>query len=146
MSILRDDRASIGLPMRMVVLTTIGLIGLFAIIGTINQMPVPPQPMYAIADTSYIELQEGMQDPELVIHVYGYDDIPVSGASVVVWDPSKENAYTDVTCHDGKAHISMNSVMPAIGNNQGYISIKVMADGYVTFEDKYFVKVLDQRE
>ncbi len=141
--LLRDERGSVGLPMRMVVLTIIGLIGFAAIVGSISNAPAAPRPMYAVANISSFALPGGSGDtPPLLISVFDNDENPISSANVVVWGPSHSVANGDVTDHSGEVVIQIANVSLPVGKQEGYISIKVMADGYPDYSDRYLVKVL----
>ena len=140
---MRDERGSIGLPMRMVVLTIIGLIGFAAIVGSISNAPAAPRPMYAVANVSSFTLPGGSGDtPPLLITVFDNDDNQIGGANVVVWGPSRSAAAGGVTDSGGEVVIQVANISLPIGKQEGYISIKVMADGYLDYSDGYLVKVV----
>lgn len=142
-SLLRDERGSVGLPIRMVVLTIIGLIGFAAIIGSIANAPAAPRPMYAVANVSSFTLPNGSGDtPKLLITVFDNDDNQISGANVVVWGPSHSAATGGVTDSGGEVVIQVANVSLPVGKQEGYLSIKVMADGYLDYTDGYVVKVV----
>ena len=141
--LLRDERASVGLPMRMVVLTIIGLIGFAAIVGSISNAPVAPRPMYAVANISSFALLSGSGDtPPLLITVFDNDDNQIGGANVIVWGPSSSAAAGGITDSGGEIVIQVANISLPIGKQEGYISIKVMADGYMDYSDGYLVKVV----
>ena len=140
---MRDERGSIGLPMRMVVLTIIGLIGFAAIVGSISNAPAAPRPMYAVANVSSFTLPGGSGNtPPLLITVFDNDDNQIGGANVVVWGPSRSAAVGSVTDSGGEVVIQVANISLPIGKQEGYISIKVMADGYLDYSDGYLVKVV----
>ena len=141
--LMRDERGSIGLPMRMVVLTIIGLIGFAAIVGSISNAPAAPRPMYAVANVSSFTLPGGSGNtPPLLITVFDNDDNQIGGANVVVWGPSRSAAVGSVTDSGGEVVIQVANISLPIGKQEGYISIKVMADGYLDYSDGYLVKVV----
>jgi len=130
--LLRNERASVGLPMRMVVLTIIGLIGFAAIVGSISNAPVAPRPMYAVANISSFALLNGSGDtPPLLITVFDNDDNQIGGANVIVWGPSRSAAAGGITDSGGEIVIQVGNISLPVGKQEGYISIKVMADGYI---------------
>jgi len=142
--LLQDERGSVGLPIRMVVLTIIGLIGFAAIIGSISNAPTAPRPMYAVANNSSFLLPGGSGDtPQLLITVFDNDDNQISGANVVVWGPSHSAAAGGVTDSSGEIVIQVVNISVPVGKQEGYISIKVMADGYMDYSDRYLVKVVN---
>lgn len=142
-SLLRDERGSVGLPIRMVVLTIIGLIGFAAIVGSIANAPAAPRPMYAVANVSSFTLPDGNGDtPPLLVTVFDNDDNPIGGANIVVWGPSRSAAAGGVTDSGGEVVIQIANVSLPVGKQEGYLSIKVMADGYLDYTDGYVVKVV----
>jgi len=141
--LLRNERASVGLPMRMVVLTIIGLIGFAAIVGSISNAPVAPRPMYAVANISSFALLNGSGDtPPLLITVFDNDDNQIGGANVIVWGPSRSAAAGGITDSGGEIVIQVGNISLPVGKQEGYLSIKVMADGYMDNTDGYLVKVV----
>ena len=141
--LLRDERGSVGLPIRMVVLTIIGLVGFAAIVGSISNAPAAPRPMYAVANVSSFTLPGGSGNtPPLLITVFDNDDNQIGGANVVVWGPSRSAAVGSVTDSGGEVVIQVANISLPIGKQEGYISIKVMADGYLDYSDGYLVKVV----
>ena len=141
--LLRDERGSIGLPMRMVVLTIIGLIGFAAIVGSISNAPAAPRPMYAVANISSFTLPDGSGDtPPLLVTVFDNDGNQIGGANVVVWGPSRSAAAGGVTDSGGEVVLQITNISLPVGKQEGYLSIKVMADGYLDYSDGYLVKVV----
>ena len=141
--LLRDERGSVGLPIRMVVLTIIGLVGFAAIVGSISNAPGAPRPMYAVANVSSFTLPDGSGDtPPLLITVFDNDENPIGGANVVVWGPSRFAAAGGVTDSGGEVVLQVANISLPVGKQEGYLSIKVMADGYLDYTDGYVVKVV----
>lgn len=141
--LLRDERGSVGLPIRMVVLTIIGLVGFAAIVGSISNAPAAPRPMYAVANVSSFTLPDGSGDtPPLLITVFDNDENPIGGANVVVWGPSHFAAAGGVTDSGGEVVLQVANISLPVGKQEGYLSIKVMADGYMDYTDGYVVKVV----
>ncbi len=141
--LLRDERGSVGLPIRMVVLTIIGLVGFAAIVGSISNAPAAPRPMYAVANVSSFTLPDGSGDtPPLLMTVFDNDDNPIGGANVVVWGPSHSAAAGGVTDSGGEVVLQVANISLSVGKQEGYLSIKVMADGYMDYMDGYVVKVV----
>ena len=141
--LLQDEQGSIGLPIRMVVLTIIGLIGFAAIVASISNAPAAPRPMYAVANISSFVLPGGTGDtPPLLLTVFDNDDNSVGGANIVVWGPSRSAAAGGVTDSGGEVVIQIANISLPVGKQEGYLSIKVMADGYLDYSDGYLVKVV----
>ena len=140
---LRDEQGSVGLPMRMVVLTIIGLIGFAAIVASISNAPAAPRPMYAMANVSSFALPGGSGDtPSLLLTVFDNDEKTIGGANVVVWGPSHSAATGGITDPGGEVVIRIANISLPIGKQEGYLSVKVMADGYLDYSDSYLVKVV----
>ena len=141
--ILPDEQGSVGLPIRMVVLTIIGLIGFAAIVGSISNAPAAPRPMYAVANMSSFTLPDGSGDtPPLLLSVFDNDDNPIGGANVIVWGSSHSAASGGVTDSGGEVVIQVTNISLPVGKQEGYLSVKVMADGYQDYSDRYLVKVV----
>ena len=141
--LLRDEQGSIGLPIRMVVLTIIGLIGFAAIVASISNAPAAPRPMYAVANVSSFTLPGGSGGtPPLLLTVFDNDDNSVGGANIVVWGPSRSAAAGGVTNSGGEVVIQIANISLPVGKQEGYLSVKVMADGYLDYSDGYLVKVV----
>ena len=51
-----DEAGTLGLPIRIVVLTVVGLIGFCTILTALSNAPTPPKPMYATANMSVLSL------------------------------------------------------------------------------------------
>ena len=141
--LLQDERGSVGLPIRMVVLTIIGLIGFAAIVTSISNAPVAPRPVYAVTNINTFALPGGSGDtPSLLITVFDNDGNSISNANVVVWGPSRSAAAGGVTDHSGEVVIQIDNISLPMGKQEGYLSVKVMASGYLDYPDAYFVKVV----
>ena len=140
---LRNEQGSVGLPMRMVVLTIIGLIGFAAIVASISNAPAAPRPMYAVANVSSFTLPNGSGDtPPLLLTIFDNDDNSIGGANVVVWGPSRSTATGGITNSDGEVVVQIANISLPVGKQEGYLSVKVMADGYLDYSDGYLVKVV----
>ena len=140
---MQDEQGSIGLPIRMVVLTIIGLIGFAAIVASISNAPAAPRPMYAVANISSFVLPGGTGDtPPLLLTVFDNDDNSIGGANIVVWGPSRSAAAGGVTDSGGEVVIQIANISLPVGKQEGYLSVKVMADGYLDYSDGYLVKVV----
>ncbi len=51
-----NEAGTIGLPIRITVLSIIGFIGFYAILSAIGSAPTPPEPMYATTNISAFSL------------------------------------------------------------------------------------------
>ncbi|WP_445474403.1 carboxypeptidase-like regulatory domain-containing protein [Methanococcoides methylutens] len=142
-NIIQDERAAIGLPIRMVVLTIIGMIGFAVIVSSIVNAPTAPRPMYATSNVTSITLSGERGDTGLLeISISNYDGDPVGGCNVVLRDPSGTVASGGLTDSSGQVRIQLNNISLPTGKYEGYITIKTMADGYLEHNDEHFVKVI----
>lgn len=139
---LSDDSASTGLPIRIVVLTIIGMIGIYAILSAITCTPFVPESMFAASNCSSFDITGDADDsPFLVVSVSDNDGRPVCGANVVVWGPRKEKAVGGVTDGNGEFRYQLTGISLPQGKTEGYLSVKVMEEGYLDYSSDYFVKV-----
>ncbi|WP_440953042.1 carboxypeptidase-like regulatory domain-containing protein [Methanococcoides sp. FTZ1] len=144
-SIVRDERAAIGLPIRMVVLTIIGMIGFAVIVSAIVNAPTAPRPMYATSDVTSITLSgNNSSTGPIGITVSNFDGEPVGGCNVVLRDPSGTVASGGLTDSSGQVRMKLDNISLPVGKHEGYITIKTMADGYIEHDDEHFVKVIRQ--
>jgi len=143
-----DEAGTLGLPIRIVVLTIVGLIGFYAILSALSNAPAPPKPMYATTNISAFSLPsaEGELNKEtnlnLLVKVLDSENRGIGEANVIAWSPDRKKAYSGVTDLDGKVTLKiLNPELPP-GKAEGYIKIKVMREGYRDFTSEYFLKVI----
>ncbi|WP_135610341.1 carboxypeptidase-like regulatory domain-containing protein [Methanococcoides sp. AM1] len=142
-NIIQDERAAIGLPIRMVVLTIIGMIGFAVIVSAIVNAPTAPRPMYATSNVTSITFSGETGDTGLLeVTISNFDGDPVGGCNVVLRDPSGTIAAGGLTDSSGQVRMQLNNISLPIGKHEGYITIKAMADGYLAHTDNHFVKVI----
>jgi len=138
-----NEAGTVGLPIRIVVLSIIGFIGFYAILSAIGSAPTPPEPMYASANISSFSLNSEGEESNfsLQISVLDRNNRGVGEANVIVWSPDRKKAYSGITDSNGNVTIAvLNPGLPA-GKSEGYVAIKVMRSGYKDFNEEYFVKV-----
>ncbi|SES74264.1 hypothetical protein SAMN04488587_0744 [Methanococcoides vulcani] len=142
-SIIQDEKAAIGLPIRMVVLTIIGMIGFAVIVSAIVNAPTAPRPMYATSNVTSITLsgEFGNSGP-IEITISNFDGDPIGGCNVVLRDPSGTVASGGLTDSSGQVQMQLMNISLPTGKREGYITIKAMADGYLEHNDEHFVKVI----
>ncbi|WP_094227166.1 carboxypeptidase-like regulatory domain-containing protein [Methanolobus psychrotolerans] len=137
-----DDSASVGLPIRIVVLTIIGMIGIYVIISSIMSTPFVPGSMYAVANCSSFNMTGTVCDsPELIVSVFDNDGRPIGGANVIVWGPGRKKAVGGVTDASGEFDIKLLNISLAQGKTEGYLSVRVMQEGYLDYTNDFLVKV-----
>jgi hypothetical protein len=144
----RDEAGTLGLPIRIVVLTVVGLIGFYAILSALGDAPTPPKPMYATANISAFSLPspEGEIKKEtnlsLLVKVFDSENRGIGDANVIAWSPDRKKAYSGVTDPEGKVTLKISNPELPPGKAEGYIKIKVMREGYRDFTSDYFLKVI----
>lgn len=137
-----NETGTVGLPIRIVVLSIVGFIGFCAILSAILDAPKPPESMYATSNISTFSLSSGMESNfSLQISVFDREKRGIGGANVIVWSPDRKKAYSGITDSSGKVIIMISNPELPPGKAEGYISIKVMRSGYTDIDEKYFVKI-----
>jgi hypothetical protein len=138
----RNESGTIGLPIRIVVLSIVGFVGFYAILSALAAAPTPDEPMYATANISTVSLSSGGNSNfSLQISVLDRENRGVGAANVIIWSPDREKAYSGITDSNGNVIIEvLNPELPT-GKSEGYIAVKVMRTGYRDFSEEYFLKV-----
>jgi len=127
-----NEAGTIGLPIRITVLSIIGFIGFYAILSAIGSAPTPPEPMYATTNISAFSLPspESAGDEEtnlsLLIKVLDNNNCGIEEANVIAWSPDRKKAYSGIT--DPNGNVKVKIINPEIppGKAEGYISISVL--------------------
>jgi hypothetical protein len=142
-----NEQGTIGLPIRITVLSIVGFVGFYAILSAIGSAPNPLEPMYATANISALSLNSlasgGINETNLslLVNVLDRNNHGIENANVIAWSPDRKKVYSGITGPEGKVTIKiLNPELPS-GKVEGYISIKVMRSGYRDFNSDYFVKV-----
>lgn len=142
-NLIENEAGTVGLPIRIVVLSIVGFIGFYAILSALSAAPAPAEPMYATANISTFSLNSGGEESNfsLKISVLDRENRGVGEANVIVWSPDRRKAYSGITDPDGIVTIRiLNPELPA-GKSEGYVAVKVMRTGYRDFAEEYFIKV-----
>ncbi|MGB9929470.1 MAG: hypothetical protein ACPK85_13905 [Methanosarcina sp.] len=141
-----DEKGTIGLPIRIVVLSIIGLIGFYAILSALASAPAPLETMYAKSNISVFSRDlyrpggDG-NNVDILIKVLDRNNRGVEKANVIIWSPDRKNAYSGVTDSKGNVIIKISNPQLPPGKTEGYLSIKVMRSGFRDFANDYFIKV-----
>ncbi|WP_292470282.1 hypothetical protein [Methanolobus sp.] len=139
---LSDDSTSVGLPIRIVVLTIIGMIGIYSILTAVMSTPFVPDSMFAASNCSSFNITGTASDsPDLLVSVFDNDGRPVGGANVIVWGPRREKVVGGVTDGNGEFHYQLTGISLPQGKAEGYLSVKVMEEGYLDYTNDFLVKV-----
>lgn len=143
-----NEAGTIGLPIRITILSIVGLVGFYTMLSALGSSPAPPEPMYATSNISEFSMpsQEPGKEAEanlsLLVKVLDRNNCGIEDANVVAWSPDRRKACSGITDFKGNVTIKISNPDLPPGKVEGYISIKVMRAGYRDFEDGYFVKVV----
>jgi hypothetical protein len=143
----KNDAGTVGLPIRIVVLSIVGLAGFYAILSALGSAPAPAEPLYATANISSFSLPspESARSEEtnlsLLVKVFDRDSRGVGEANVILRSPDRQRAYSGITDSKGNVVVKISNPELPPGKAEGYVSIRVMRTGYIDFTSDYFVKV-----
>ena len=142
-NLIENESGTVGLPIRIVVLSIVGFVGFYAILSALSAAPAPAEPMYATANVSTFSLNSGGEESNfsLQISVLDRENRGVGDANVIVWSPDRKKAYSGITGPDGNVIIKILNPELPVGKSEGYVAVKVMRTGYRDFNEEYFVKV-----
>jgi len=136
---------AIGLPIKMVVLTIVGMVGLAAMISFISSSEAAmPKPMHANINGSSLIILSGSPDViELPVEVINSKDgTPVAKASVVLAGMSV--AAINVTDSRGDTLLIFNKTDLELRAQEGYLKLSVRAAGFREYENEFAVKVVNK--
>jgi hypothetical protein len=139
--------ATIGLPMRITVLSIVGLVGFYTILSALNSAPTPLEPMFATSNISTFSLpSQGFGEKEVhfdvLIKVIDGNSRGIEKANVIIRSPDRKNAYSGVTDSRGNVIIKVSNPQLPAGKAEGYLSVKVMREGFKDFAGDYFIKII----
>jgi len=135
---------ALGLPIKMVVLTIVGMVGLAAMLVFIsNGEAALPKPMHAnINGGSLIILSASPEIIELRVDVinskYG---TPVEKASVALSGMSA--VAINITDLSGETVLIFNKSELELKTQEGYLNLVVRASGFREYENEFAVKVVN---
>lgn len=139
---LGDEEAALGLPIRMVVLTIVGLAGMTAMLAALAGIQATPGVLYVMSNTTSFSMNGSTGDsPYIQLTVVNSEDEPVPGASVVVWGPDHRTAKAGTTDAFGEFVLRLENMSLPTGKSEGYIAVKVMQEGYLDLDEQYLIKV-----
>ncbi len=96
----KNETGTVGLPIRIVVLSIVGFIGFCAILSALSSAPEPPESMYATSNISTLSLNSGGTGSNITFQINVLDRQNRGGvaeANVIVWSPDRKKAYSGVT-------------------------------------------------
>ena len=141
----RDEAGAVGLPMRMVVLTIVGMAGLASMIIVIGDLNLVPRSMHGdiisienSTTSSLLHANNGTKN--VTVEVIDVDGGSVERATVVIF--GIDSSASGRTNRDGYAVLVVNtSSIKVVG--EGYLKLVVKADGFSDYQNDYALKVVD---
>ncbi|WP_321420147.1 carboxypeptidase-like regulatory domain-containing protein [uncultured Methanomethylovorans sp.] len=138
----KDETAALGLPIRMVVLTIVGLAGVTVMLAALAGIQTTPGMLYVMSNSTSFSMNGTTgASPHILLKVVNSEDEPVPGASVVVWGPDHRTAKAGTTDAFGEFTFRLENMSLPTGKNEGYIAVKVMQEGYLDLDEQYLIKV-----
>lgn len=135
---------ALGLPIKMVVLTIIGMVGLAGMLVFINNSEAAmPKPMHAnINSGSLIILSESPEIIELAVEVINSKDgTPVEKASVALSGMSA--VAINITDSRGETVLRFNKNDFKFNTQEGYLNLIAKASGFKEYLNEFAVKVVN---
>lgn len=143
---LQDEAGAVGLPMRMVVLTIVGMAGLAAMIIVIGDLNVVPRSMHGdivgienSTTSSLLHANNGTKN--VTVEVIDVDGNSVERATVVIF--GFDSSASGLTNRDGRAVLVVDTFSINIVG-EGYLKLAVKADGFADYQNDYALKVVDE--
>lgn len=138
----QDEAAALGLPIRMVVLTIVGLAGMTVMLAALTGIQTTPGVLYVISNSTSFSMNGTTGDsPYILLKVVNSEDEPVSGASVVIWGPDHRTAKAGNTDTFGEFTFRLENMSLPTGKSEGYVAVKVIQEGYLDLDEHYLIKV-----
>lgn len=135
---------ALGLPIKMVVLTIVGMVGLAFMLAVISSSETAmPKPMHAnIKNGSLIILSASPDIIELPVEVINSKDgTPVVKASVALSGLS--GAAINITDAGGNTTLKFYKSDLDLNTQEGYLKLVARAEGFREYENEYAVKVVN---
>lgn len=135
---------ALGLPIKIVVLTIVGMVGLAAMLSFISSSEaIMPKPLHAnMIGSSLIILSASPETIDLPVEVINSKDgTPVLKASVVLTGMSA--AAINITDSKGNTVLRFNKNDFDLKTNEGYLKLNVRAAGFREYENEFAIKVVN---
>jgi hypothetical protein len=141
----RDETAAMGLPMRMVVLTIVGMAGLAAMVIFIGDANLIPKTMHADItgidnSTTGSVLHANNGTKNVNVHVIDIDGRPVAGATVVIY--GLHTSASGITDSNGNALVNIDTSSFSF-SGEGYLKLSAKAIGFIDYRNEFAMKVVD---
>jgi hypothetical protein len=141
----RDETASMGLPIRMVVLTIVGMAGLAAMVIAIGDINLVPKTMHADITgidnstiSSVLLVNNGTKN--VTVRVIDIDGGPVVGATVVIY--GLHTSASGISDSNGNALVNIDTASFSV-SGEGYLKLSAKASEFVDYKNDFALKVVD---
>ncbi len=136
---------ALGLPIKIVVLTIIGMVGLAAMLVVINNSErAIPNAMHAnLKSNNLIILSKinSSTDIEIPVEVVRSDDgMPVKRAKVVL--SGLDALAANITDNNGTSILKFNKTDFYLDADEGYLKLSVEGRGFQDYSNEYAVKIV----
>ncbi|MBW6519250.1 MAG: hypothetical protein K0A89_12220 [ANME-2 cluster archaeon] len=143
---LRDESATTGMPMRMVVLTIIGMAGLAAMIMFIGDVNLVPRSMHAdiigidnSTTSNVLHTNSGVRN--ITVQVIDVDGRAVEDATVIIYGlHTSTSGITDV---DGRSVLSLDTATLSV-NGEGYLKLAAKRQGFLDANNDFALKAVSR--
>ena len=141
---LRDESATTGLPMRMVVLTIVGMAGLGAMIMFIGDVELVPKSMHAdiigidnSTTSSVLHTNSGVKN--ITVQIIDVDGQAVEDATVIIYGLHTSSA--GITGVDGRSVLSLDTAAISV-SGEGYLKLVAKGNGFLDAKNDFALKVV----
>lgn len=133
---------ALGLPIKMVVLTIVGMVGLAAMLGIIySSESAMPKPMHANVKSNNLIILSDTPNITIPIEVINSKDgTPVEKASVVLFGLNA--TAINITNSTGETILTFNKTDFDMDASEGYLELNVKATGFLDYKNEYAVKIV----
>jgi len=136
---------ALGLPIKIVVLTIVGMVGLAAMISIIdNSQAVIPKPMHANLKSVSLIILSDFSETDVInfsIEVLNSNDgTPVEKASVALLGLSASSI--NLTDKNGETLLRFHKQDFEMDANEGYLKLDVRKTGFKVYDNDYAVKIV----
>ena len=136
---------ALGLPIKIVVLTIVGMVGLAAMISIIdNSQAVIPKPMHANLKSMSLIILSDFSETDVInfsIEVLNSNDgTPVEKASVALLGLSASSI--NLTDKNGETMLRFHKQDFEMDANEGYLKLDVRKTGFKVYDNDYAVKIV----
>ncbi len=136
---------ALGLPIKMVVLTIVGMVGLASMLVIINNSEnAIPKPMHANVKSGNLIILSTYLDTdtiEIPIEVINSKDgTPVEKASTALFGLNA--TAVNITARNGETVLKFNKKDFDLDANEGYLRLDVKASGFQDYTNEYAIKIV----